>query len=228
LKKNNTSYQELFESVIFNDKDYDEEPSLITTELNPAIVLTGYKNGFFPWFQENGLFFWFCPNPRCVMFPTYLHISKSMKKVINQNKFEFRWNTACEEVMMHCANIKRKPVVYLGEVFANDSTWLDDDFKKTYLQLHQMGFTCSAEAWQNDKLVGGMYGLLIGGVFYGESMFAIEDNASKFAFIKGVEYMVSIGVQLMDCQQRSSHVMSLGANTITRNQFVDAVKILTN
>jgi leucyl/phenylalanyl-tRNA---protein transferase len=192
----------------------------ITTDLSIPRLLLAYKSGLFPWFQSDEYYFWFAPNPRCVIYPSQLKISQSMKQVINQNKFQFAYNTAFREVIQACANTPRKPVYMDGVLNANDSSWINYNYIQQYTQLHQLGHAISAEAYYNGQLVGGLYGILIGQVLFGESMFATHTNASKFAFIKLVQHLqTTVDLQLIDCQQSNPHLHSLGAINISSQQF---------
>jgi leucyl/phenylalanyl-tRNA--protein transferase len=206
--------------VILDDADFqfppldaaDEEGLLLLGgEVTPQRVLAAYRRGIFPWYNDESLPLWWSPDPRFVLFPGDLHVSRSMQKIIEQRKFDFRVNTAFESVISNCASVERK---------GQDGTWLTDTMKNVYTQLHSSGYAHSAEAWQGGQLVGGMYGLRLGNVFFGESMFSTASNASKFAFINYVRQLQADGVQLLDCQVYTSHVESLGARLIDRNEFI--------
>lgn len=195
----------------------DEGLLLIGGKVTPQRVLEAYKKGIFPWYEEDELPLWWSPDPRFVLFPDELHISRSTQKVLAKDIFIFKTNTAFEEVMNACASVKRE---------GQKGTWITKDIKDSYTQLHYDGFAQSAEAWLDDKLVGGMYGLQIGNVFFGESMFAKHTNASKFAFIQFVKQLSQQGVQLIDCQVYTSHVESLGARLIERTEYLRLLKQL--
>ena len=147
--------------------------------------------------------------------PDELKVSKSMKALIKKNAFEFRINTAFGEVIRHCKETKRE---------GQDGTWINENVEAAYTTLHEMGFAHSAEAWKEGKLVGGLYGIRLGKVFFGESMFSLESNASKFAFIQYVELLRSEGVLLIDCQIHTEHLESLGAKMIMRQQFIQLLQ----
>lgn len=183
-------------------------------DLSPDRLLTAYRSGIFPWYNEDDPVCWWSPDPRCVLFPSRLHISKSMKQVLKQNKFVFKVNTAFKEVMKNCRDTVRK-----GE----SGSWIHEDMITAYCRLFEMGYAFSGESWYNGKLVGGLYGVRIGKVLFGESMFSLMPDASKFAFIRAVEYMMQDGLELIDCQLRTDHLVSLGAEMITRNQFIELV-----
>jgi leucyl/phenylalanyl-tRNA--protein transferase len=175
-------------------------------------LLLAYRSGIFPWFdEEDELPMWWCPDPRFVLFPDELRVSKSMRQLLKKNEFELRVNTAFEEVIAHCRNAERK---------GQDGTWISDAIINSYTALHMLGYAHSAETWHNGKLVGGLYGIRMGNVFFGESMFSTESNASKFAFIKWVERLKDEGVVLIDCQVYTEHLESLGARMIPREAFL--------
>lgn len=184
---------------------------LIGGSVTPERVLEAYPKGIFPWYSDDEVPLWWSPDPRFVLFPGELHVSRSMQKLLRQNRFEFRVDTAFDEVIQHCAGVPRA---------GQDGTWITGEMKDVYSTLHRKGFAHSAEAWLDNKLVGGMYGIRIGRVFFGESMFSLEPNASKFAFIRFVRQLQSEGVELVDCQVYTPHVESLGARLISRDNFV--------
>lgn len=173
-------------------------------------LLLAYRNGIFPWYEGNHILWW-CPDPRFVLFPKELKISKSMKGLLKKNAFEFTINKAFAEVINNCKTISRKE---------QNGTWITDEVKSAYTRMHQLGYAHSAEVWQNGEIAGGLYGIRIGKVFFGESMFSRASNASKYAFISFVRLLQSEGVQLIDCQVHTEHLESLGANMISRQRFI--------
>jgi len=179
-------------------------------DLSPERLLLAYQNGIFPWFNEDSLILWWSPNPRMVLFPEKIRISKSMRQVIKSNKFHLTKNTCFETVLEACATVKR-----VGQ----EGTWITDEMKKAYLKLHHKGYAKSYEVWEADILVGGLYGIDLGHVFCGESMFSTTSNASKFAFIKLAEEFQEKGV-LIDCQLYTKHLESLGAEEVSRTTFL--------
>lgn len=185
-------------------------------DLKPERLILAYKNGIFPWY-DGDLPLWWNPNPRFVLFPEELVVSKSMKNTINQQKFVFTINQAFEEVIDNCKKIERKN---------QDGTWINEDVKTAYIQLHKMGYAHSAETWLNNQLVGGLYGIKMGKIFFGESMFAKESNASKFALIHYVQQLQTEGIALIDCQVYTEHLESLGAKMIMREQFMQLIEHL--
>ena len=183
-------------------------------DLSPERLLLAYRQGIFPWY-DGDIPLWWCPNPRFVLIPDELKVSKSMKTLIKKNVFEFHVNKAFGEVIHHCKETKRE---------GQDGTWINENVEAAYTALHKMGFAHSAEAWKDGKLVGGLYGVRLGKVFFGESMFSKESNASKFAFIKYVEQLRADGVLLIDCQIHTEHLESLGAKMIMRQQFIQLLQ----
>ena len=169
-----------------------------------------YQHGIFPWFSGK-IPMWYSPDPRFVLFPDELVISKSMKQVIRSGKFLFTINQAFAEVIIKCSKIDRE---------GQDGTWITPEMINAYIRLHEKGIAFSAETWQDGQLVGGLYGVRVGKIFCGESMFSEQSNASKFAFINFVEYLQKEKVILIDCQIYTSHLSSLGARMITRKDYV--------
>lgn len=183
--------------------------------LSFGTLLNAYSKGIFPWYSPGEIIQWYSPDPRFVLFPEKLKISHSMRNVFNKHLFKFTIDKAFTQVIKKCRFAKR----------ANEAgTWISDDIENAYSDLFRKGFAHSAEAWQNNELVGGLYGVLLGKVFFGESMFANKNNASKFAFIKMVEALKKNGIQLIDCQVYTSHLESLGAEFISRREFIDMLK----
>lgn len=174
-------------------------------------LLLAYRQGIFPWF-DGDIPLWWCPDPRFVLFPENLKVSKSMQTIIRKNTFRFTTNTAFAQVIRNCKELQRK-----GQA----GTWITDALEKSLNELHKLGFAHCAEAWLNNELVGGLYGIRMGNFFFGESMFSKESNASKFAFVKYVQQLKSEGVSLIDCQVYTAHLESLGAEMIARKEFLD-------
>ncbi len=174
-------------------------------------LILAYQQGIFPWYDGDTPLWW-SPDPRFVLWPDDLIISKSMKQVLKKNVFEFKINSAFAEVIHQCKIQSR-----VGQ----DGTWITDAMESAYIELHQMGLAWSAEAWQNNQLVGGLYGIRMGKLFFGESMFSVVSNASKFAFIHWVQQLKKEGVVLIDCQVYTDHLASLGATMISRELFKD-------
>ena len=203
----------------FPDVELADEDGLLAFGSNLSIetLLKAYKKGIFPWYNENEPICWYSPNPRFVLFPGKLKISSSMKRVINSGIFKFSVDKNFADVIKNCRLAKRK-----GE----PGTWITDEIEKAYFTLFGNGFAHSAEAWHNKQLAGGLYGVQIGKVFFGESMFANQSNASKFAFIKYVQFLQEKGVEIIDCQVYTPHLESLGAEFISRKDFTKLLKKL--
>ncbi len=179
--------------------------------LQPDTLLEAYRQGIFPWFNEGDPPLWWSPDPRCVLFPGNLKISHSMRTVLRSNRFRFSTNEAFTAVMEGCRTTVRR---------GQEGTWISEAIVEAYTHLHTLGHARSAEAWLGDELAGGLYGVQIGRVFFGESMFSRATNASKFAFIRLVQQLEAEGVQLIDCQQHTAHLESLGATLIPRAAFI--------
>ncbi len=174
-----------------------------------------YQNGIFPWFDDNEPILWWAPPKRMVVYPNLYKVSKSMRNILNQNKFEVTFNKSFKSVVLHCQNIKRK---------GQDGTWISEDIIKSFCKLNEIGIAKSVEVWQNNKLVGGLYGVDLGTVFCGESMFSLVSNASKVAFIWLINYLKTNNYKLLDCQVHNYHLESLGAFEISRAEFMKVLK----
>jgi len=179
-------------------------------DLSTERLLLAYRSGIFPWY-ENEHILWWCPDPRFVLFPDELRISSSMQQLIRKKQFEFTVNKDFASVIGNCKTISRR---------GQESTWITDEVREAFIRLHGLGYAHSAETWQNGELVGGLYGIRLGKVFFGESMFSKVSNASKFAFIQYVNGLRSEKVMLIDCQVYTAHLQSLGARMIPRAEFV--------
>jgi leucyl/phenylalanyl-tRNA--protein transferase len=196
----------------FPDVELANEDGFLAFGGNLSIetLLKAYAKGIFPWYNEGEPICWYSPNPRFVLFPGKIRISKSMKKIINRNTFDFSTDKVFIDVIKGCRKATRK----YGE-----GTWISDEIEKAYSTLFENGFAHSAEAWHNNELVGGLYGIQLGKVFFGESMFSQHSNASKFAFIKYVQLLQQKGIEIIDCQVYTPHLESLGAEFIPRKDF---------
>lgn len=173
-------------------------------------LILAYKSGIFPWF-DGDIPLWWSPDPRFVLFPHKLKVAKSMRSMLNHPKFSFRTNTRFNEVIENCKSILRE---------GQDGTWITPALKTSFIELHQMGIAHSAECFENNELVGGLYGIRMGNLFFGESMFSKRSNASKYAFIHYCKQLEEEGVVLIDCQVYTNYLESLGAEMIDRNEFV--------
>ena len=182
-------------------------------DLSVPRLLEAYSKGVFPWYNEGEIILWFSPDPRMVLFPEELKVSKSMRQLFRKNEFRVTFNTNFSAVIEQCASVARKE---------QDGTWITEAMKSAYLQLHELGYAVSTEVWQGDELVGGLYGIWLAdrNLFCGESMFAKTSNASKYGFITLVDFLTQKGVRLIDCQVYTEHLASLGAREIPRNEFM--------
>lgn len=183
--------------------------------LKPPMLLSAYKQGIFPWFSDDDPIFWWSLDPRFVVFPSHLHLSKSLKKSIRRNPFHLTLDTAFEEIIRGCRESERP---------GQEGTWITDSMMEAYIVLHREGFAHSVEVWHDGKLAGGLYGVSLGGCFYGESMFALRPDASKIAFaaLGGVLYDAGFG--LIDCQQHTRHLASFGAFDMRRDVFLESLE----
>ncbi len=200
------------------DNALDEPNGLLCMggSLDPDTVLAAYSRGIFPWYSDDQPILWWSPDPRMVLFPDEFKVSKSLSKTIRANKFEIRFDTAFDDVISTCAE-PRGPSL---------GTWILPEMQTAYTRLHQIGFAHSAEAWRDGELVGGLYGIAMGRMFYGESMFARETDASKVAFAALVDKLKADGFELIDCQQETRHLASFGARPIPRKQFTQRLQEL--
>jgi leucyl/phenylalanyl-tRNA---protein transferase len=186
-------------------------------DLSRDRLIHAYRNGIFPWY-ENKYILWWCPDPRFVLFPGEIKVSSSMKQLLKKQPFEFSVNRDFNAVISQCKSISRP---------GQGGTWITEEMRNAYSDLHYAGYAHCAEVRLNGELVGGLYGIRLGKVFYGESMFSRYSNASKYAFIKYVEKLKQEGVELIDCQVYTAHLESLGARMIPRKDFLNKIKSLT-
>lgn len=184
-------------------------------DLSPKRLLTAYKNGIFPWYNPGEPIVWYAPEKRMVLFPTELKVSKSMRQIFRKNVFKLTFNQNFKEVVHHCKTIRRKDQF---------GTWITDEMEEAYIKLHELGIAKSVEVWQDNRLVGGLYGIDLGTVFSGESMFSLVSNASKTAFIALSQKLQKENYKLIDCQVYNNHLASLGAREIPRDAFMGILK----
>lgn len=187
-------------------------------DLSPERILTAYRLGIFPWFNPGDPILWWSPDPRTVIYPEKLHISRSLQKTLRKKIYRVTFDHAFKQVMQHCAGARPKA----------NGTWINDDMLSAYCTLHQMGFAHSVEVWREQEgkteLAGGLYGIAIGRVFFGESMFSHANNASKFGFAHLVKQLCKWQFALIDCQVASEHLFTLGATEISRQDFKKALQ----
>ena len=180
-------------------------------DLSPARLLAGYRRGIFPWYSEGQPILWHSPDPRFVLLPDQLHLPRSLEKVLRRRAFEFRADTAFSEVLTACAESPRP---------GQDGTWITPEMHAAYMELHRLGHAHSVEAWKDGALVGGLYGVALGRVFFGESMFARVPDASKAAFATIARALFDAGCLLIDCQVETEHLARFGAADIPRRRFL--------
>jgi len=185
-------------------------------DLSPARLLDAYRRGIFPWpFDEEDMpMLWWSPDPRFVLFPDELHVSRSLRQRIRSGRYTFAMDTAFEQVVESCAAVPRG---------AQEGTWITREMVEAYVRLFELGHAHSAEAWRDGRLVGGLYGVRLARVFFGESMFALESDASKVALVHLVTQLKADGVTLIDCQQETAHLATLGARPLPRHEFLGLI-----
>ena len=180
-------------------------------DLQPERVMLAYRKGIFPWFESDDFLLWWSPDPRMVLFPDRLKVSKSMRTVLRKKQFEVTFNKAFDQVVEACAKVKR---------FGQNGTWITPGLMEVYSTLHTQGHAHSVEVWEEGSLVGGLYGIDLGTVFCGESMFSKSSNASKVALIFLVKELKKNKYELIDCQVPTQHLASMGAEPISRTEFL--------
>jgi leucyl/phenylalanyl-tRNA--protein transferase len=207
----------LSKDLFFPSVDQADSHGLLAVggDLSPERLMLAYRNGIFPWFDDNDPILWWSPDPRMVLFFDEIVISKSMRNVLNRGIFKVTFNTDFRGVITNCRKAKRK-----GQI----GTWITDEIVEAYCKLHELGKAQSVEVWQDGKLVGGLYGTDLGHVFSGESMFSKVSNASKVAFIALADYLKANDYQLLDCQLYNDHLASLGCREIPRDDFIKMLK----
>jgi len=188
-------------------------------DLNAERLLNAYSQGIFPWFNEGEPVMWWSPNPRMVLFPNELKIANSLKKTLKKSLFEIRFNTSFRDVITACSKSKR-----LGQA----GTWISPKMINAYCDLHQLGHAICMESWINNQLVGGCYGVIINNMFYGESMFHTQTDASKVAFVHLVNHLQNQGIGMIDCQMKTPLLTSFGAREIDREEFMQNLTKLVN
>lgn len=204
--------------IQFPDPNSADEDGLLAVggELSPEFLLSAYSQGIFPWFNEGDPYLWFSPNPRLILFPDKFKISKSLHQTIRSNRFEIRIDENFENVMRNCSQAPR-----VGQF----GTWITDEMIEAYCKLHQLGFAHSFETYKNGELAGGLYGLSLGKAFFGESMFHKETDASKMALFHLVTFCVKNEFHFIDAQQSTAHMKRMGAEDISRVEFLRILNI---
>jgi leucyl/phenylalanyl-tRNA--protein transferase len=202
----------VFDGIFPNPHEADPDGLLaVGGDLEPQTLINAYSIGAFPWYNEEDPILWWCPDPRLVLFPPEVKVSKSMKQLLKKGMFSYSLNQNFEEVINNCRQIR----------LAQEGTWINQDIIDAYTRMHQLGLAHSVEVWLNNELVGGFYGLQLGRVFYGESMFSKVSNASKAALIYFCLHAMQEGIEVIDCQQSTQHLISLGAREISRYDFLE-------
>jgi leucyl/phenylalanyl-tRNA--protein transferase len=204
------------DKIWFPDAELADEDGLLAIggDLSIQRLLLAYRNAIFPWFSEGEPILWYAPNERFVLFPEKLKVSSSMQKILRSGNFKISYDQAFSEVINACADSKRR---------GQDGTWITDSMKSAYIQLFELGFAHSVEVWENNLLVGGLYGVQMNHVFCGESMFSLVSNASKVAFVALILYLKTHHYQLLDCQVHNEHLELLGAFEIDRTDFMQVL-----
>lgn len=186
-------------------------------DLSPERLLFAYENAIFPWYSDDEPILWWSPNPRFILLADEIRVSRSMKKFMKKESYHVSYDKVFADVIEACATVKR------GD---GNGTWITEEMKEAYINLHKLGYAHSVECWCGEDLVGGLYGVSIGKAFFGESMFSKQDNASKTAFINLVEKLKEHDFEIIDCQVYTKHLESLGAKQIEREEFLDKLKLV--
>jgi leucyl/phenylalanyl-tRNA---protein transferase len=203
----------LSEKVSFPPPQYAEPEGLLAVggDLNQKRLLLAYRMGIFPWYSQGDPILWWSPDPRMVLYPDEIIISTRLRRIIKQKIFDITFDSAFDRVIHECAQTRKK---------GNHGTWILDEMIDAYTRLHESGYAHSVEAWHEGKLAGGLYGVSLGGCFFGESMFTAIANASKVALVALCDYLTLQGADFIDCQVVSGHLLRMGAREIPRSQFL--------
>ena len=207
----------LTEDLLFPPPELAEQDGLLAVggDLSRDRILLAYSMGIFPWYSEGSPILWWSPDPRLVLIPKELKVSRSLSQVIKKEVFNVTMDTAFDRVISNCAEINRK---------GHQGTWITEEMISAYIRLHSAGYAHSVESWDSGELVGGLYGIALGKAFFGESMFAIKSNASKVAFVTLVEKLKKLNFSFIDCQVTTEHLKSLGAKEVDRKKFLQMLK----
>lgn len=209
---------QLPEEIIFPPTSHAEPDGLLAVggDLSPERLVKAYQSGIFPWFSEGDPILWWTPNPRFVLFPGELHISRSTRRAMNKHPFRYTFNQRFDEVLHYCKTVPRE---------GQNGTWITPEMASAYTALHHLGYAVSVEVWKGDQLVGGIYGVISGRCFFGESMFSLVSNASKLGIIQWVLYLKSQNFRIIDCQMHSPHMQQLGGRHIPRSAFEEVLNM---
>jgi len=207
----------LTDEHIFPPPHLAEKEGLLAVggDLSEDRLLLAYRMGIFPWYSAEEPLLWWSPDPRLVLYPQEIKVSKTLKKIIKKNKFSVTMDQAFAEVIHQCAQIRMEN---------HEGTWINNDMRKAYCRLYQSGYAHSVEAWYQGELAGGLYGVSLGHLFFGESMFTRISNASNVAFVKLVEYLTQLSFDMIDCQVKTEHMIRFGAREIPRDLFLQQLK----
>jgi leucyl/phenylalanyl-tRNA--protein transferase len=208
----------LFDDPVFPDPAEADPDGLLAIggDLSPQRLITAYAGGIFPWYSKGSPILWWSPDPRLVLFPHALHVSASLKRTLNSGRFRFTLDLAFGQVIRACAQAPRP---------GQDGTWIVPEMVVAYEALHALGLAHSAEAWLDGELAGGVYGVALGSVFFGESMFCSVPNASKALFATLVRWLGARGCTLIDCQQTTAHLLRFGAQEVPRREFLSLLGV---
>ena len=208
---------QLNRDIVFPSPELAEPDGLIAVggDLSPERLLEAYRSGIFPWYSEGDPILWWTPSPRLALFPEEFYISRRLARIIRQNIFSVTADSAFEEVITNCAAKRSEN---------RNETWITQDMLSAYCHLHELGYAHSIECWKEDKLVGGLYGIALDQVFFGESMFSDMSNSSKIALNALVQHAIKSGIVLIDCQMRTEHLINLGAREISRARFQNLLR----
>ena len=207
--------------LVFPPPELAREDGLLAVggDLSIPRLILAYRQGIFPWYNPGEPIFWWSPDPRLILEPSDLHVSRRLERIIRQRRLQVTLDHAFEEVIRACSETRMKK---------GEGTWLTPEMIEAYIELHYLGKTHSVETWQGDRLVGGLYGIAMGRVFFGESMFTKVSDASKAAFVTLVRQLSDWGFAMIDCQVTTWHLLSLGAKEIPRSFFLERLKKLTD
>lgn len=207
----------LSEQISFPPAEFADESGLLAVGggLEPERLLLAYASGIFPWYSEGQPILWHAPDPRMVLLSSELYVNRSLRKTLAKTELCVTLDTAFSEVVRRCSEVDRPE---------QDGTWITDEMLLAYVRLHELGFAHSCETWRDGKLVGGLYGVSIGDVFFGESMFTLESDASKIAFVRLIRELQSWGIELIDCQVHTEHLERFGAREWSRARFQEALE----
>jgi leucyl/phenylalanyl-tRNA--protein transferase len=205
------------DEYIFPDPQLAEPDGLLAVggDLNPARLLAAYQQGIFPWYSDQEPILWWSPAPRLILLPEEFHLPKRLGRTLRKKTFEVRADTAFAEVISACAGIRQEN---------GEGTWITEDMQNAYIQLHELGFAHSVESWYEGELVGGLYGVCLYRIFFGESMFSRKSDASKVAFATLMSNTEQLNIRIVDCQMTTQHLLRFGSREVSREEFDDLLE----